>query len=419
MRIIVAGAGIGGLVAAMKLHDRGHEVVVYESVRELAPLGVGINILPHAMAVLDTLGLVDTLLELGVATEELVFFNRHGQLIWREPRGLAAGYPVPQVSIHRGRLQLALFDAAKERLGDAIITGHELAGFEQSPSGSARRVSVELHDRNNDRTVTDTADLLVGADGIHSTVRRHFAPDEGAPQWSGNMLWRATTQHEPYLTGRSMFMAGHRPHKFVAYPITEPVDGLQTINWIAELDWTAHGMPGRESWNRVVERSLFDSEFADWVFDWLDIPELIAGAGQVLEFPMVDRDPLDRWTDGRVTLLGDAAHPMYPIGSNGASQAILDAQALADALSEEAGEAGAGSGAHVDVALARYDEERRTATGAIVLANRGHGPEVVMDWAEERAPGGFSDVSDVFADGELEAVSDRYKRVAGFVRPTV
>ncbi|MEZ5225267.1 MAG: flavin-dependent oxidoreductase [Acidimicrobiales bacterium] len=411
MRIIVAGAGIGGLVTAMKLHSRGHDVVIYESVRELAPLGVGINILPHAMAVLDTLGMVEPLLGLGVATEELAFFNRHGQLIWREPRGRHAGYPVPQISIHRGRLQLALFEEAKRVLGDdAIVLGHAITGFEQSPG----TVTVELLDRQNDRTVTDTAELLVGADGIHSTVRRHFVPDEGPPQWSGNMLWRATSQHEPYLTGRSMFMAGHRPHKFVAYPITEPEIGLQTINWIAELDWTAHGMPARESWNRVVERSLFDAEFSDWVFDWLDIPELIAGADTVLEFPMVDRDPLERWTHDRVTLLGDAAHPMYPIGSNGASQAILDAQALADALSEEVAPGGGG----VDVALERYDVERRTATGAIVLANRGHGPEVVMDWAEERAPEGFDSVSDVFAEGELEAVSDRYKRVAGFVRPT-
>ena len=280
MRIIVAGAGIGGLVAAMKLHDRGHEVVVYESVRELAPLGVGINILPHAMAVLDTLGLVDTLLELGVATEELVFFNRHGQLIWREPRGYR-----PATRFRRSRSTVAasssLFDAAKERLGDAIVTGHALTGFEQSPG----KVTVELLDRKNDTTVTDTADLLVGADGIHSTVRKHFVPDEGPPQWSGNMLWRATSRHEPYLTGRSMFMAGHRPHKFVAYPITEPEDGLQTINWIAELDWTEHGMPGRESWNRVVERSLFDDEFSDWVFDWLNIPELIAGAEHGARIP--------------------------------------------------------------------------------------------------------------------------------------
>ncbi len=410
MRIIVAGAGIGGLVAAMKLHDRGHDVVVYESVRELAPLGVGINILPHAMAVLDTLGLVEPLLEIGVATEELVFFNKLGQLIWREPRGRSAGYPVPQISIHRGRLQMTLFEAAKARLGDAIVTGHALTGFEQSPG----QVTVELHDREGGRTITDTADLLVGADGIHSTVRTHFVPDEGPPQWSGNMLWRATSRHEPYLTGRSMFMAGHRPHKFVAYPITEPEDGLQTINWIAELDWTEHGMTGRESWNRVVERSLFDAEFDDWVFDWLDIPALIAEADTVLEFPMVDRDPLERWTHDRVTLLGDAAHPMYPIGSNGASQAILDAQALADALTD--GLASGGDG--VDSALERYDVERRTATGAIVLANRGHGPEVVMDLAEERAPDGFESVTDVFAEGELEAVSDRYKRLAGIVRPT-
>ncbi len=294
---------------------------------------------------------------------------------------------------------------------DAIRLGHALTGFEQDRA--AGRVTVEFDDRIGDRIVTDQADLLVGADGIHSTVRRHFAPDEGPPAWSGNMLWRSTTVHEPFLTGRSMFMAGHRRHKFVAYPITMPdPDGRQVINWIAELDWTvqaaaAGGLAGRESWNRVVDRSLFDRRFAEWRFDWLDIPALIADSDDVLEFPMVDRDPLPSWVDGRVTLLGDAAHPMYPIGSNGASQAILDAQALADALSERP----------IGEALESYDSERRTATGAIVLANRGHGPEIVMDWAEERAPGGFGDVSEVFAAGELDAVSDRYKRVAGFTAP--
>jgi 2-polyprenyl-6-methoxyphenol hydroxylase-like FAD-dependent oxidoreductase len=204
-----------------------------------------------------------------------------------------------------------------------------------------------------------------------------------------------------------MFMAGHRPHKFVAYPI-RPVetDGLQLVNWIAELDRRDAGLPAPEDWNREGRLADFAPRFADWRFDWLDVPALIRAAERVYEFPMVDRDPLPRWTSGRTTLLGDAAHPMYPIGSNGASQAILDARALADALAEEA---------EVDAGLARYEAARRPATAAVVQANRAHGPERVLDLAEERAPAGFASVADVFAPGELEAIAATYKRTAGFV----
>lgn len=403
-RVVVAGAGIGGLVTALALHRRGIEVQVFESVAELAPVGVGINVLPHAMAVLDELDLVDELLPLGVRTGELCFFNRHGQLIWREPRGLAAGYPVPQLSVHRGRLHMALLAAVRERLGEgAVVTGHALRTFEQR---DGRGVSVQLLDRAADSLVHDGGDVLVGADGIHSTVRAAFHPDEGPPHWSGNLLWRATSVVEPFLTGRSMFMAGHRPHKFVAYPITEPDgSGRCLVNWIAELDRTAQGVPSREDWNRPGDLADFLPVFDDWDFGWLQVGEVIRAAERVYEFPMVDRDPLPRWTHGRVTLLGDAAHPMYPIGSNGASQAVLDARSLADALAEEAS---------VDAALARYEDERRPATAQVVLANRRHGPEVVMDLAEARAPGGFGDVSEVFAPGELEEIAARYKQVAGF-----
>ena len=201
----------------------------------------------------------------------------------------------------------------------------------------------------------------------------------------------------PFLDGRSMIMAGHRPQKFVAYPIgAVDADGLQQINWIAELDRRDAGLPAREDWNREGRLADFAPRFADWRFDWLDVPALIGAAERVYEFPMVDRDPLPRWTYGRVTLLGDAAHPMYPIGSNGASQAILDARALADALADEA---------DVDAALARYEAERRPATAAIVHANRPHGPERVLDLAEERAPDGFAAIGDVFARGELEAIA--------------
>jgi 5-methylphenazine-1-carboxylate 1-monooxygenase len=407
MKVIIIGAGIGGCLAGMALHDKGIEVQIYESVREIQPLGVGINILPHAMAVLDGLGLMESLESVGVPTAELAFFNRHGQLIWREPRGRLAGYPVPQISIHRGLLQMSLFNAAVERLGaDAIRTAHSLVAF--TPGDSTTRPTVTLENRHTGERVVDTADVVIGADGIHSTVRKAFYPEEGMPHWSGNLLWRATTVRKPFLTGRSMFMAGHLPHKFVAYPITEPdADGNQTINWIAELR-SNDPLTGREDWNKKVDKSIFANRFEDWTFDWLNIPELIAGAGDVLEFPMVDRDPLPAWTFGRTTLLGDAAHPMYPIGSNGASQAILDGRAIADALSTHS---------DTDEALREYDEIRRTATAKIVMSNRQHGPERVLDMAEERSSSGFNDVNDIFAAGELEEISAMYKQVAGFTRP--
>jgi 2-polyprenyl-6-methoxyphenol hydroxylase-like FAD-dependent oxidoreductase len=403
MKVVIAGGGIGGLTAAMALHARGMEVQVYEAVTELHPLGVGINVLPHATAQLHRLDLLDVVLPLGVATAELCFFNRHGQLIWREPRGSAAGYPVPQLSVHRGVFHMALLAEARRRLGDdAVRTGHALRSFVDD----GRRVRAEFQDRHTDTVVVDEADVLVGADGIHSTVRSTFHPDEGLPRWSGNVLWRAVTRWEAFLTGRSMFMAGHRPHKFVAYPLTDVGDdGKVTVNWIAELDRTEVGLAQREDWNRRGDLADFLPRFEDWVFDWLDIPAMCRAAEVSFEFPMVDRDPLPQWTHGRVTLLGDAAHPMYPIGSNGASQAIIDALTLADELSATG---------DIDAALRRYDDDRRPKTAQIVLSNRQHGPERVLDLAEERAPEGFDDVADVFAAGELEGIAAAYRQTAGF-----
>jgi 5-methylphenazine-1-carboxylate 1-monooxygenase len=408
MRVLVIGGGIGGCVTAMALAARGLEVTVYESVRELAPLGVGINILPHAMAVLRDLDLLETLVPLGVQTAELAFFNRHGQLIWREPRGLAAGYDVPQISVHRGQLHLALFEAAQQRLpADAMRTGHTLTAFTAGDHNTLPTATFE--NRFTGEAVHDSADVIVACDGIHSTVRKHLVPGQDEPNWSGNVLWRAATRHPGFLSKRSMFMAGHLPHKFVAYPITEPdANGMQTVNWIAELNRSSEGLSGREAWNKKVDKSLFADRFADWKFDWLDIPALIEQTGDVFEFPMVDRDPLEQWTSGRVTLLGDAAHPMYPIGSNGASQAILDAAALSSAL--------ASHNSPID-ALHAYEEIRRPATSRIVLSNRQHGPERVLDMAEERSPNGFHAVSEVFGPGELESISAQYKQVAGFTPP--
>jgi 2-polyprenyl-6-methoxyphenol hydroxylase-like FAD-dependent oxidoreductase len=257
------------------------------------------------------------------------------------------------------------------------------------------------------------ARAVIAADGIHSVVRRTFFPDEGPARFSGRMLWRATTRGRPFLTGRSMIQAGHQDQKFVCYPIQQvpDADGRVTINWIAELRVPAGTTPAREDWNKRVDRSVFRAPFAGWRFDWLDIPALIDGAEAIFEFPMVDRDPLPRWTHGRVTLLGDAAHPMYPIGSNGASQGILDAEAMAEALAFAGFPAG---DTDPGAAFARYEDARREATGRIVLSNRQNGPDQVMQIAEERAPDGFAHIHDVIPREELEAISARYKQLAGF-----
>ena len=404
MRIVIAGAGITGCAAALLLADQGHDVRVFEAVGEVNELGVGINLLPHAISILDRVGMADTLEQLGIATSELVYFNRHGQRIWGEPRGRFAGYPVPQVSIHRGKLQVALFRAAQARLGaDRVVTGHRLVAVDdQSPV-------TATFERADGSQIAVEADILVGADGIHSTLRRLRYPDEGLPRYGGRILWRAVTRSKPYLTGATMIMAGYQDCKFVCYPIDVPdADGVQTINWIAEL--TIDDMPGRENWNKEGDKAAFASHFADWTFDWLDVPALIEGADKVFEFPLVDRDPLPAWSFGATTLLGDAAHPMYPIGSNGASQGILDADALVRALAD-----------HDDpvAALKAYEAERLPATAKIVLTNRGNGPEVCMQLAEERAPDGFAAIGDVFAEGELEAIAARYKAVAGFSKEAV
>lgn len=405
MRVLIAGGGIGGLTAALVLHARGHAVEVFEATAEIRPLGVGINLLPHAVQVLEGLDLADRLLAQGVATRELAYFNRHGQPIWSEPRGRAAGYLVPQISIHRGRLQMTLLDAVRDRLGKgALHADRRLTRFAQDGAGVMARFGD-----GEGRETTATGDILVAADGIHSAVRRHFYPDEGLPVFSGRILWRGATRAAPYMTGASMIMAGHQDQKFVAYPITMPdADGLATINWIAELRRAE--MLDRENWNRAGRLADFLPAFEGWRFDWLDVPSLIRGAEAVFEFPMIDRDPLPRWSFGRVTLLGDAAHSMYPIGSNGASQAILDARALAEALEAEG---------DVERALAAYQDARLAPTAAIVLANRGNGPEQVMQLAEERAPDGFDDIETVIPRAELEGIAARYKQIAGFDRRSV
>lgn len=400
MRVVVVGAGIGGLTTALSLHAAGiKDVVVLESTAEIKALGVGINLLPHAVRELTELGLGDELAANGVATAELAYFDRHGTKIWREPRGVAAGYKWPQYSIHRGSLQLMLLDAVRARLGaDSVRCGSRVSAV----SGNGNRAEAHWSDGNGDQATS--GDVVVAADGIHSAVRAQWYPDEGPPEWNGAVLWRGTSHAPPFMTGRSMIMAGHRAVKFVAYPISEVADdGRQLMNWIAERHAPDETF-AREDWNRQVDISAFASHFEAWSFDWLDIPALIASAPAVYEYPMVDRLPLPGWTKGRTTLLGDAAHATYPIGSNGSSQAIIDARVLAYSLATKP----------IDEALAAYVDERLPPTRALMQANRAMGPEIVMQIAHERAPDGFASVDDVFEPGELANIANDYKRIAGF-----
>ncbi|MGA0387583.1 MAG: flavin-dependent oxidoreductase [Ilumatobacteraceae bacterium] len=402
--VLIVGGGIAGLATALSLHAEGIDVAVRESVPEIQPLGVGINLLPHAIRELDALGVLDELESVGIASTTLAYFSARGQLIWEESRGRAAGYQWPQLSLHRGTLQMVLHDTAVERLGaDRVVPGRHLTAIDHHDSGATAH--FECRDGSGDIESVDAA-IVVAADGIHSTVRQQRFPHEGMPLWNGALLWRGAVEYDPILDGRTMVWAGHPDQKFVAYPIRDLDNGKQLVNFIAEYRTDDRELLEREDWNRAGNLDDFAPRFDDWVFDWLDIPELLRSAPGTFLFPMVDRDPLDHWTEGRVTLIGDAAHPMYPIGSNGASQGILDARVLAGCIRSHRNEP--------DRALAVYEAHRRPATSAIVLANRGLGPEMPMRLVHERAPEGFDHIDDVISPEEILEVTDGYRRTAGF-----
>ncbi len=399
MKILIAGGGIGGLTAALALHARGHEVTVLEAVREPKPLGVGINLLPHAVGVLDDLGLLPALRSMSVETSALVFANKHGQPIHRDARGLAGGYSHPQFSVHRGELQMLLWREASAKL--TVLSGQRVVGVRDG-----HVAQIETPDGPREQA----ADLIVGADGIHSALRRRLAPDEGPPCWRGVMMWRGTSWAQPFLDGRTMVQAGHSQAKFVVYPIGAPreADGLQLINWIADrrVQPPTPGLtaPDRADWSRAGQLDDLLPTFGSWHFDWLDVPGLITHGEQMLEWPMVDRDPLPRWQLGASTLLGDAAHPMVPIGSNGATQAIMDAQALAEALTHHT---------ELDEALSAYEEERRPMCARIVAMNRQEGLDAILDRVEALAPEGFAQLSDVIDPAAVAAEINAYKAAAG------
>ena len=403
--VLVIGGGITGLTTALVLHQRGIPVRVFEAVPEIRALGVGINLLPHSTRVLSELGLREPLQRSAILTNELRYHSRDGKTIWVEPRGLDAGYPWPQYSIHRGDLQMVLLDAVIERIGaENVFTDHEFTGYDQD---DAHVVAHFKRRHNGEPHESARGDVLLGADGLMSRGRAGFYPDEGPPRFSGLMLWRGVVEAEPFLGGRSMVMAGHNTLKAVVYPISAEAQsrGKSLINWVAERRVGMDYPHAREDWNRQGDPADFLEHFRDWDFGWLNFPRIIEATEQIFEFPMVDRDPVDRWTFGRVTLIGDAAHAMYPNGSNGASQGILDAEAIGAALA-----------GHDDAerALQAYEAERRPPTSQIVLDNRETGPERVLQAIEERCPGHCSATHTRIPHEELEEVATAYKRLAGF-----
>jgi 2-polyprenyl-6-methoxyphenol hydroxylase-like FAD-dependent oxidoreductase len=403
MRVLIVGACIRGLTTALSLHEAGVEALVVDSAARLRPLGVGINLLPHAVRELTELGLGADLADIGVPTAEMVHFDRYGGRIWGEPRGRALGYHWPQYSIHRGELQMALLDAVLARLGkESVRTGTVFEGFEQDGT----RVRARLLDRTSATASTAEADVLIGADGLHSAVRAQLFPGEAAPLWNGIRMWRGLTEGEPFLTGRTLAVAGsNTASKMVVYPISMRAErrGKALLNWVAEVKLPADRLTTSADWNRSGRLDDVLPYFADWTFDWLDVPALLAGSAEILEYPMVDRDPLDRWTSGRVTLLGDAAHPMYPIGSNGGSQAVLDARVLAHELAVAADPA---------EGLLAYEAERRESVNGIVLACRDMPADRVLHTVSERAPRGFERIEDVLSADELTAITGAYRRTS-------
>lgn len=398
--VTIVGGGIAGLTTALALHRRGIDATVYEATPQLETIGVGINILPHASRVLHELDLSGTLDSVAVLTKESAFFTRFGQLIYTEPAGRFAGFRYPQYSIHRGDLQQLLADAVRERLGeDRLVLGH-------------RAVSVRDEDRQASTIFeTDTGRVTVGSDavlacdGVHSALRRQLYPNESSLHHTGITMWRGVTVWDPVLSGATMVRAGWFPRgKLVMYPIRQNVDGegRQLVNWLAEV--AVEGDSVRD-WSRVGRLEDFLSYYADWHFDWCDVPAFLSAAEMILEYPMVDQEPLGRWSVGRVTLLGDAAHPMVPRGSNGAGQAILDAESVARCLA-----------AHKEVsdALLAYEAERREATTQVVLTNRVNPPDAILREVYERSGDRpFSTIDEVISQGELRSISDRYKQISG------
>ncbi len=404
MEILIIGGGIGGLTLALALHATGtaRRIHVLEAAPEIRPLGVGINLGPHAVKELSALGLEEALSLRACQPQDYAFFTRHGQFVYREPWGRAAGHQWPHFSIHRADLHEVLLTAALERIGaDSFITGHRCVGVEQDQ----HRVTAHFVADDGTALAAQQGDVLIACDGIHSAVRAQLHPGEGPFVYRGTNLWRGVTLQPPYLTGRSIARIGARHSTMIIYPIRDAIDaaGNQLVNWVAEIEREV-AVP--VDWNKPGRLEDFYPVYQDWTFDWLDVARMIRNADQILSYPMVDRDPLAQWTFGRVTLLGDAAHPMYPQGGNGGAQAIIDAATLARLLASERDSI---------AALKAYEAARLPATSRIVLQNRTAPPNVIVDTVEQRTGGKrFERLDDIIGQDELRAIFERYQKVAGY-----
>lgn len=401
--IIIAGAGIGGLALAITLKQLGIPCLVLESVAQLKPLGVGINLQPNAVRELYEMGIGESQLDqVGVKTQEWALVGRNGREIYAETRGLLAGYNWPQYSVHRGQLQMLLHDRFMESGGaDSLLLGWKVQKYINQTDG----VSVIAESKSGESR-TFEGSLLVGADGLHSKVRAQMYPEQPEPHWSGAIMWRGVTPGKPMRTEASFIGLGHHDHRLVVYPISQPdEEGMSVINWIAEITVdTKDGLPSGD-WNRKVELADFFEHFADWNFDWLDVPAMLKGAGDIYEYPMIDRDPVPTWVDGRVVLMGDAAHVMYPVGSNGASQAIVDARELAAAFIAH--------GVSTE-AIQAYDQKLCKPISELVLRNRGSGPFGLLREVDERCGGEFDNIHDVISPQEMDEFMHNYKAAAGY-----
>lgn len=407
MTVLVAGGGIAGLTAALTCEQLGIEVLVLESVSELQPLGVGINLQPNAVRELFDLGLEHELPKIGIEAREWALVGHNGNDVYAEPRGRLAGYRWPQYSVHRGQLQMLLYETLLERLGpDAIMTGTRVNGYEERGDRVIARAETETGD------VEFEGDVLLAADGLHSAIRAQMYPDEGPPKWGGAVMWRGTSTGLPIRSGASFTLVGSLTQRFVHYPISapDPETDLQTQNWIAELTFDPSEGWSDSDWNRRVEVDKFLPAFDDWDFDWLDIPALVRGADAVYEFPMVDRDPAERWVDGRTALIGDAAHVMYPVGSNGASQAIVDARVVGAKFVEQ----GVGP-----TALAAFESDLIDDLSKLIIRNRGAGPIAILGLVDDRCGGVFDDIDDVIPQAERDEFMAAYKTAAGFAVDTL
>ncbi len=397
--VVIVGAGIGGLALALSLHRHGIGARIYEAAPELRPLGVGLNLLPHAVRELADLGLEDKLVSAGIPTREYLFYTRAGQLVYCEPRGRDAGYGWPQISIHRGDLHAILLQTVIERLGAGAVTlDHKCVGIGQDDDCAIARFEGKPDARGT---------VLVACDGIHSVARSQMHPHGSALRYEGTAQYRGVTKWAPFHGGASMAYLGTNQHgKLVMYPIRKDIDGKgnQLLNWVIELQRPTEHLV--RDWTRKARVEDFISGFENCRFDWLDVPAMLRAAEEVYEYPMVDQEPLPFWTRGRITLLGDAAHPMMPRGSNGAAQAIIDASTLAAALS---------ASADPQPALKHYEAQRLAATSGVVIANRSISPDAILNVIEERTGGkAFERIEDVISHGELVGWQERYKEVAGF-----